>query len=185
MDRKIARGFSLVELMIVVAIVGVLASIAIPSFVRYIRRSKTSEAALNIRKLFDSAVAYYGAEHADANGNLLAKNFSGNAGPTPVFPGATRCCLQPGGKCQPNSTQWTVQGWQELNFAIDDPHIYHYRSQRVGGTGAVVGDQWIAQAQGDQDCDGFVFATFQRGATVGVDRSLRGGSGLYEVSPNE
>ena len=57
MGKKNTRGFTLIEMMIVVAIMGLLAAIAIPAFTKYIRRSKTSEAVMNLRKLFDGSVA--------------------------------------------------------------------------------------------------------------------------------
>lgn len=56
------KGFTLIELMIVVAIIGILAAIAIPNFLRFQAKSKQSEAKTNLGGIFTAEVAYYG-EH--------------------------------------------------------------------------------------------------------------------------
>lgn len=58
MLRK-AKGFTLIELMIVVAIIGILAAIAIPNFIKFQCRSKQSEAKVNLKALYVAEEAYY------------------------------------------------------------------------------------------------------------------------------
>ena len=62
-ERLAARGFTLIELMIVVAIIGLLAALAIPNFLKFQARAKTSEAKTELKGLFTAQKAYFG-EHS-------------------------------------------------------------------------------------------------------------------------
>lgn len=187
--RMFQRGFTLVELMIVVSIIGILAAGAVPAYSRYIRRSRTVEATMNIRKLFDATVAYYLTERADNNGAILPKSFPGTIPWTPILSG---CCLQKGNKCNPATLSadglcedpmcFGANAWQQLNFGIDDPFYYSYATTGSGASlpaGKTPGDHYRLQASADLDCDFNNWSLFQRSILVDSNYALKGGSGVF------
>jgi type IV pilus assembly protein PilA len=69
--KKLSKGFTLIELMIVVAIIGILAAIAIPNFIKYQLRSKFSEAASNLEGLRKAEEALRQSERNITIGGVL------------------------------------------------------------------------------------------------------------------
>ena len=64
---KNKKGFTLIELMIVVAIIGILAAIAIPDFLKFQAKAKQSEAKTNLGAIFTCQVSYFGEENVYSN----------------------------------------------------------------------------------------------------------------------
>ena len=71
------EGFTLIELMIVVAIIGILAAIAIPNFLAYQARSRQSEARTNLGAVFVSEVAYFGENNMYSSFNTIGYTLAG------------------------------------------------------------------------------------------------------------
>ena len=59
MRRLSQKGFTLIELMIVVAIIGILAVIAVPNFQKFQARAKQSEAKTNLKGIYTAKVANF------------------------------------------------------------------------------------------------------------------------------
>ena len=73
-----SKGFTLIELMIVVAIVGILAAVAYPSYQRYVQDSRRSDARANLVQLAQFMERYYTANgrYVDGGGNAPALPFT-------------------------------------------------------------------------------------------------------------
>ena len=149
MNKKKDGGFTLIELMIVVAIIGILAAVAIPAFVKYLRKAKTVEATEALDKVKVGAKAYFQADHYDGSANLLSKQFVAS---TPVTPAADTCCSVAAGgpKCIPSPADWNTDSWRSLHFQLTEPHYYWYQFTATGENKAAT---FNAFAFGNLDCD--------------------------------
>jgi type IV pilus assembly protein PilA len=77
--KKLQKGFTLIELMIVVAIIGILAALAIPNFIRFQARSKQSEVKANLKSMFTAERSYY-QEHDTYSCNIRVIGFNPERG---------------------------------------------------------------------------------------------------------
>ena len=119
------KGFTLIELMIVVAIIGILAAVAIPGFMTYIKNSKTSEAKTNLDAIKKGALAYYEAEHYDETGLTASSKQYPNTGKLETI-GAKPTAETIGVKQSPVGLAFGSAPWSELNFKLTSPFYYGY-----------------------------------------------------------
>jgi hypothetical protein len=123
---------------------GMAASLAIPSFTKYLNQAKTMEAQFNLGRLREGVIAYYG-EHHTRDGRRFA--FPPSTGWTP----AAACCGQPGDRCAADVGAYSGATWQALHFGLSESHHYQYRFSSEGrGERA----RFTVEARGDLDCDG-------------------------------
>jgi len=211
-DPRKSRGFTLIELMIVVGILGLLASIAVPAMTKFLRRSKTSEARVNLAKLFDGTATFFSAEHAE-RGEVETISLGGAVVDlathrcpyrTGEMVGATQAGITPaanfncnagvGAHCIPAAggggagyydiTLWSDnEVWNGLGFTMEQGHFFHYNYIANNAATGYGQCQFTAQAFADLD-DDLTFSTYERSGAAD-QAGINASIGLFIDNPVE
>ena len=180
------HGFTLIELMIVVAILGILAAIAIPAMVGYIRRSKTSEATSNLNSIFKSAVTYY--EQERMGGRAIGTATTGYCqvsvtARTPAVPASAKQAFAPtaGDGFSSQGLSYTISDFVYYGYSIPNSTL----AGTCGGTGPAAGrTAYTFTATGDLDGD-TTTSTFEMAVGADSQNSLYHGRGFYILNETE
>lgn len=154
--RLAKRGFTLIELMIVVVIIGILASLAIYGVQKYVANAKSAEARMSVGRMAKDALSAFEGEQMDGTVLSLGATVGTTrrlcASAAALVPAAIQ---DEGVKYQPTPSDFRVAtededtGWRCLGFSMDQPinFSYGYNSNVTAGTPAADGDAAIAFAQ--------------------------------------
>ncbi len=107
---KKAKGFTLIELMIVVAIIGILAAIAIPNFLRYQLRSKFSEIRTNVEAIRKSQESLRQSERMACPNAATGQYVAMGQVPIGATPGTVKFVWVAQDYAAASAIDWNVEG---------------------------------------------------------------------------
>src|ERR1700674_3794965 len=119
MSQRQDRGFTLVELMIVVAVIGVIASLAIPNYMRFTARTRRSEMLETVSKIKLSFKT-----NADNSGTFWSTSTAAIGAPSAINP--TNAAINVG---QPDTWDTHPPDWGFFQFPPDGPVRMRYSYQ--------------------------------------------------------
>ena len=121
--------------MIVVAIIGILAAVAIPGFMQYIKNSKTTEAKEHLNAISKGAISYFEAEHYSTDGmtaTSMQYPFSGGIKQLGVAPSANTIGVKQSPVDNSIKAQLADYPWGDLKFSVTSPFYYSLAYDSTG-----------------------------------------------------
>ena len=175
-----SRGFTIIELMIVVGIVCLLASVATPLFLDYRAHSKTSEAMINLKLIAEGVQVYFGALHQDKSGYCPR-----SVGLTP--PTVSKAIRNSSAEAIENGWFRTDDTWVAIGFSPASNFFYSYQYDSPCPDGPCVKiegevNKGYAKAVGDLDGDG---DPSEHVIELTVENGVMLDSVVYSLDPTE